>query len=78
MTEKTTKKNNTPKTTKKLVLYEAVQENPTKNFIIMGALSKAGLLEKYRKEEKEHGIENLKPSITESELNKIIKEFVGE
>lgn len=62
---------------KKLTLFDAVQKSKVKNFIIVGALSKAGLLEQYRKEEAENGIEDIEPSITMTELNKIIKNFTG-
>lgn len=73
----TAKKEETTNKTKK-ILYEAVQENPTRNYIIVGALSRAGLLRQYREEEAVYGIENLKPSITDDELNKIIKDYLGE
>ncbi len=62
---------------KKLTLFDAVQKSKVKNFVIVGALSKAGLLEQYRKEEAENGIEDIEPSITMTELNKIIKNFTG-
>lgn len=62
----------------KKILYEAVQENRTPNYIIVGALSRAGLLKQYREEEAVYGVENLKPSITDSELNKMIKDYLGE
>ena len=46
-TKKSDKKSesNTPakKTAEKLILYEAVQQHPAKNYIIIGALSSAGL-----------------------------------
>ena len=73
--EETTKETTTK--TKK-ILYEAVQGNPTRNYIIVGALSRAGLLKQYREEEAVYGVENLKPSITDDELNKIIKDYLGE
>ena len=73
----TAKKEETTNKTKK-ILYEAVQGNPTRNYIIVGALSRAGLLRQYREEEAVYGIENLKPSITDDELNKIIKDYLGE
>lgn len=73
----TAKKEETTNKTKK-ILYKAVQENPTRNYIIVGALSRAGLLKQYREEEAVYGIENLKPSITDDELNKIIKDYLGE
>lgn len=67
-----------PKKEKKLILFEAVQENPTPNYIIIGALTAAGLIQQYEQEELDYSIENIKPSITAEELNKIIKEFIGE
>lgn len=71
------KKEETTTKTKK-ILYEAVRDNPTRSYITVGALSRAGLLRKYREEEAVYGIENLKPSITDDELNKIIKDYLGE
>lgn len=62
----------------KKVLYEAVQEHPQPNFVIMGALSIAGLLDKYKDEEQSYGRFNIEPSITDDELDKIIKKFIGE
>ena len=44
MTIKNESKNKNNKTsTPKEILYEAVQKNPTRNYIIMGALTQAGL-----------------------------------
>lgn len=60
------------------ILYEAVQENPTRNYIIMGALTRAGLYNQYCKEKRLYGIENLQPTITVEELNKIITNYLGE
>ena len=79
--EKTDEKTNTAsakKTAEKLILFEAVQKNPTENYIIIGALSKADLLTQYRKEEAEYDIEDIEPSITMDELDKLIKKFLGE
>lgn len=70
-------KNAAPKKDK-LILFEAVQENPTPNYIIIGALTTAGLIEQYEQEELDYGIEDIEPSITADELNKIIKKFIGE
>ena len=75
--EKTTNETPAKASKEKLILYEAVQENPEQNYIIIGALSKAGLLDQYREEEAVHGIEDITPSITMDELNKHIKEFLG-
>lgn len=80
--EKTTtaKKNDTSakQSAEKLILFEAVQQNPTENYIIVGALCKADLLTQYREEELSYGIDDLEPSITMDELDKIIKDFLGE
>lgn len=73
-TQKTTAKN----ATEKLILFEAVQKHPTENYIIIGALSKAGLLNQYRQEELAYGIEDITTSITMDELDKHVKNFLGE
>lgn len=79
MTIKNESKNKNNKTsTPKEILYEAVQKNPTRHYIIMGALTQAGLYNQYKQEETIYGVENIKPSITTDELNKIIKNYVGE
>ena len=79
MTKKSKAKKEVPaKKEDKQVLYELVQENPTPNYVIMGALSKAGLLSQYRQEESIYKIEDIEPSITKDELDKVIKEFIGE
>ena len=62
----------------KLILYEAVQKHPTENYIIIGALSKAGLLIQYQEEAVAYGIEDIEASITMDELDKIVKNFLGE
>ena len=72
---KTTKKNSTPVKAKKIILYEAVQNNETPNYIIIGALSKAGLLTQYEYEKSVYGKEDLEPTITLDELEQIIKNF---
>ncbi len=86
----TNKKTNTKEDTKaetksapvirnqKKILYEAVQEHPTQNYKIVGALTRAGLYKQYKEEEAVYGIENITPSITDSELAKIIKDYTGE
>lgn len=62
----------------KLILFEAVQSHSIENWIIVGALARAELLDQYRHEETVYGSEEIEPSITVDELNKIIKQFVGE
>lgn len=78
MTTKKSEKNTAKKSAEKLILFEAVQEHPTENYIIVGALSKAGLLNKYHEEELAYGIEDIAPSITMDELDKHVKNFLGE
>lgn len=80
----TTKKESTKKTDtapkpkkEKKILFEAVQENSTPKHVIVGALSLAGLLKQYRYEESVYGKEDIEPSITDDELEKIIKKFLG-
>ena len=62
----------------KLILYEAVQAYPLANWIIVGALSRAELLDQYKHEEAVYESEDIEPSITVDELTKIIKNFLGE
>ncbi|MBR0272369.1 MAG: hypothetical protein IJQ68_10360 [Methanobrevibacter sp.] len=65
-------------TANKLTLFEAVQNHEEQNPVIIGALSKAGLLNKYRHEQHAiiTGTEDINPSITMNELDKIIKKFL--
>lgn len=65
-------------TAQKLTLYDAVQMHEEQTPIIIGALSKAGLLEQYRHEKVAiiSGTEDISPSITINELDKIIKKFL--
>lgn len=81
--KKNTEKNSTSETKnttkeEKLPLYEAVERNPTKDFIIVGALSRAGLIDQYEQELKDKEKMVITPSITESELNKLIQDYAGE
>ena len=62
----------------KLILVELVEAYPKPNWVIIGALSGAGLLEQYQHELSVYGYETLEPSITVDELTKIINEFLGE
>lgn len=62
----------------KLILCELVEAYPKPNWVIIGALSQAGLLEQYQHELSVYGYETIKPSITVDDLTKIINEFLGE
>ena len=63
---------------KKLILCEVVEAYPKPNWVIVGALSNAGLLEQYQHELEVYGYETIEPSITVDELTKIINDFLGE
>ncbi|MBO6275429.1 MAG: hypothetical protein J6M91_07855 [Methanobrevibacter sp.] len=63
---------------KKLILCELVEAYPEENWVIMGALSRAGLLEQYKHELSVYEYEDITPSITADELSKMIKDFLGE
>ncbi len=77
-TKKTAEKPSKTKTPKKLILCELVEAYPEENWVIMGALNSVGLLEKYKHELSIYGYEDITPSITAEELDKIIKDFLGE
>ena len=78
--KKTTDEKETKKvsTAEKYTLYEAVQMHEEQKPVIIGALSKAGLLTRYRHEKHAitTGTEDINPSITMDELDKIIKKFL--
>ena len=75
---KTTKKVSVEKkVSEKKILFEAVKEHSEKNYIVVGALTKAGLIGQYLHEKSVYGVEDIEPTITEDELNKIIKDFIG-
>ena len=62
----------------KLILVELVEAYPAEDYIIMGALAKAGLLDQYNNELRVYEKEEIKPSMTVDELTKIIQDFLGE
>lgn len=73
-TNKETKK----KEEEKQVLIELVHKSKYKNHTIIGALSKAGLLKQYEKEKTMYGKLNIPATITESELQRIIQNYLEE
>ena len=77
-TKKTAEKPSKTKTPEKLILCELVEAYPEENWVIMGALNSVGLLEKYKHELSIYSYEDITPSITAEELDKIIKDFLGE
>lgn len=68
---------NKPKATFKRVLVELVAESPEREFKIIGALAKAGLLSQYEHEKECLGRFDIEPSITEEEFEKILSDFLG-
>lgn len=67
-------------TAERYTLFDAVQNHEEQLFIIIGALSKEGLLDQYNHEKHAilTGTEDIAPSITMSQLDEIIKKFKGE
>ena len=63
--------------TQKRILYELVAESSLREYVIVGALAKAGLLSQFEQEKKEYGYQDVKPSITEKEFDKILSDFLG-
>lgn len=75
----TTKKKKTKvKTQPKKTLKQAVEDSDERLFVIIGALSKANLLNDYYDEIENEKIKDIEPSITDEELTKIIKDFRGD
>lgn len=62
---------------KKRILYELVAESPLREYVLVGALAKAGLLPQFEQEKKEYGFQDLKPSLTQKEFDKIVSDFLG-
>lgn len=62
---------------KKRILYELVAESPLREYIIVGALAKAGLLPQFEQEKVDYGLQDLKPSLTQKEFDKIVSDFLG-
>ena len=75
-----TKKKEEPvkkETGKKRILYELVEESELREYIIVGALAKAGLLPQFEQEKIDYGFEDVKPSLTQKEFGKILSDFLG-
>lgn len=62
---------------KKRILYELVDESPLREYVIVGALAKAGLLPQFEQEKKDYGYQDVKPSLTQKEFDKILSDFLG-
>ncbi len=68
---KTKKKKETPED--KFTLVELVQSSDMHYPLIIMNLSRAGLLQQYEEEKQAQGIDDLTPSMTEAEFNKIME-----
>ena len=64
-------------TGKKRILYELVAESELREYIIVGALAKAGLLPQFEQEKIKYGFDDVEPSITQKEFDKILSDFLG-
>ena len=61
----------------KRILIELVAESPVREFKLIGALARAGLLSQYEHEKAVYGKFDIEPSITEKEFDKIVSDFLG-
>jgi hypothetical protein len=61
----------------KETLISLSKQSSTPEYIIVGALSKAGLLPQYEYEKQNNGVLDLEPSITKTEFYKLITDFIG-
>jgi len=61
----------------KQTLINLTKQSSTPEYIIVGALSKAGLLQQYEYEKINNGVLDLTPSITKTEFYKLITNFIG-
>lgn len=73
--KKTEKEETKPKS--KRILYELVQESEIEEHKIMGALGKAGLIEQYEIEQSKYNRFDIEPTLSQSEFDKILKDFLG-
>ena len=71
------KKEENKKTEKKAVLFDLAKQSQEREYVIVGALSKAGLKNQYDTEKEEVGVQNVKPTITQSEFDKILMDYRG-
>lgn len=69
--EEISKKTNT----KKELLIELVNNSTEDLYVIIGALTYAGLISQYEYEKENYKVLDLKPSLTNEEFTKIIKNF---
>ena len=65
------------KTGTKRMLIELVAESPVREFKLIGALARAGLLSQYEHEKAVYGKFDIEPSITEKEFDKLLSDFLG-
>lgn len=73
----TSKEDVEKKPSTKRILIELVAESPVREFKIIGALARAGLLSQYEHEKAVYGKFDIEPSITENEFDKLLSDFLG-
>lgn len=73
----TSKEDVEKKPSTKRILVELVAESPVREFKIIGALARAGLLSQYEHEKAVYGKFDIEPSITEKEFDKLLSDFLG-
>lgn len=73
----TSKEDVEKKPSTKRILIELVAESPVREFKIIGALARAGLLSQYEHEKGVYGKFDIEPSITEKEFDKLLSDFLG-
>lgn len=73
----TSKEDVEKKPSTKRILIELVAESPVREFKIIGALARAGLLSQYEHEKAVYGKFDIEPSITEKEFDKLLSDFLG-
>ncbi len=61
----------------KQTLINLTKQSSTPEYIIVGALSKAGLLQQYEYEKINNGVLDLTPSMNQTEFTKLITDFIG-
>ena len=68
-----TKSKKKEETSEKFTLVELVSNSDLHYPLIIMNLSRAGLLEQYEEEKEAYGVEDIAPSMTEAEFNKIME-----
>ena len=74
MTKKKQTKKSEPQD-EKYTLLELVANSTVRSPIIMMELHHAGLLNQYKQEKQDYGLEEIEPSMTQKEFDKIVKDY---